>query len=157
MTNQQAKIEQQERVLKDKKEELDEREEAIEKGEEKLADDQDNLREKIRKFEEADQSKRELRDQIHQLNVDKEKDKEKYENKLEELNQKLNDKCCKYDDLKTQKEHLEAVYKDILKKKDDEITRLNNELTTYKHSGETESNRILIGGVDYPMQDDSDK
>lgn len=46
LTNQQAKIEQQERVLKGKKEELDEREEAIKKGEKKLADDQDDLRKK---------------------------------------------------------------------------------------------------------------
>ena len=114
---------------------------------------------KIHEFEASDISKKELRNQIHQLKVDN----EKYKNKLEELNQKFSDKCCKYDDLKTKKEHLEAEYKDILKKKDGEITRLNNELVTYKHPGETEnidkieSNRISIGGIDYPMQDDSDK
>lgn len=159
LTKQQTKIEQQEKALKDKKEELDKREAEIKKGEKKLADNQDDLREKIRKFEEADQSKKELRDQIHQLEVDN----EKYKNKLEALDQKFSDKCCKYDDLKTKKEHLEAEYKDILKKKDGEITRLNNELVTYKHPGETEnidkieSNRSPIEGVDYPMQDDSDK
>lgn len=159
LTKQQMKIEHQERVLKDKKEELDKREEAIKKGEEELEEAKDELAKKIHEFEASDISKKELRNQIHQLKVDN----EKYKNKLEELNQKFSDKCCKYDDLKTKKEHLEAEYKDILKKKDGEITRLNNELVTYKHPGETEnidkieSNRIPIGGIDYPMQDDSDK
>lgn len=152
LTNQQAKIEQQERVLKGKKEELDEREEAIKKGEKKLADDQDDLRKKIHKFEEADKSKKELREQIHQLEVE-----------IEKLNRKLNAKHYENDNLKTEKEHLEKIYKDILQTKDVEIERLNNELATYKHPGETEnidkieSNRISIEGIDYLRQDDSDK
>lgn len=159
LTKQQMKIEQQERVLKDKKEELDKREEAIKKGEEELEEAKDELAKKIHEFEASDISKKELRNQIHQLKVDN-KD---YKDKLEELNQKFNDKCRENVDLKTKKKHLEAEYKDILKEKDDEIKRLNKELDTYKHPGETEninkieSNRIPSGGVDYHMQDDSDK
>lgn len=159
LAEQQTKIEQQEKVLKDKKVKLDEREEAIKKDEKKLADDYDDLRKKSRKFEEADKSKKELREQIHQLEVDKKECKEK----LEKQNQELNAKCRENDDLRTKKKHLEAEYKEILKKKDDEITKLNNELATYKHPGETEnidkieSNRIPIEGIDYLRQDDSDK
>lgn len=159
LTKQQTKIEQQERVLKDKKEELDKREEAIEKGEEELEEAKDELAKKIHEFEASDKSKKELRDKIHQLEVDK----KEYEDKLEKRNQELNAKCRENDDLRTKKEHLEAEYKEILKKKDDEITKLNNELATYKHPGETEnidkieSNRILIRDIDYSIQDDSDK
>ena len=159
LTKQQTKIEQQEGKLKDKKVKLAEREEAIKEDEKKLADDYDDLRKKIRKFEEADKSKKELREQIHQLEVDK----KEYEDKLEKRNQEFYDKCRENDKLRTEKEHLEAKYKDILEKKDGEITKLNKELATYKHPGENEnidkieSNRIPIEGIDYPMQDDSDK
>ncbi|WP_298589336.1 hypothetical protein, partial [uncultured Megasphaera sp.] len=73
LTKQQMKIEQKEGELKDKKEELDKREEAIEKGEEELEEAKDELAKKIHEFEASDISKKELRNQIHQLKVDNEK------------------------------------------------------------------------------------
>lgn len=157
LAEQQAKIEQQERVLKDKKEELDKREESIEKGEEDLKNAKNELKEKNRKFEDKDKSKRELQDQIHQLEVDNKKKKEE----LTKLNDDLNVKYQECNNLKTEKENLETTYENRLRIKDAEIAKLKNTLATYKHPGETEnkieSNRIPIGGIDYPMQDDSDK
>lgn len=137
LEEQQAKIERKESELKARKEDLDEREEELEKEKEELEEAKEKLAEKSHKIEKENKSKKELRDQIHQLEVDK----KEYEDKLEKRNQELNDKCHENDNLKTEKEYLEAEYKDILKKKDDEITKLNNELATYKHPGETE---ILI-------------
>lgn len=123
-----------ERKLKDKEKELDKREEELEKKKEKLEEAKKKLAGKSHKIEKENKSKK--GDPIHPLKVD-------------------NDKCRENDNLRTDK--------NILEKKDGEITKLNKELATYKHPGETEnidkieSNRILIGGIDYPMQDDSDK